>query len=189
MGTMPIQTSFSSIVDENVYGVRIREYSFDGKPVDHSLALALAAIQQSEAIESILPAYKSVIEARQGKVSDIGEVLATLAEALGSMDPKSNDTSKKSSIDTSKLKRANELLAKYGIAQMELSDGQVTYKTGYYKQADIQAILDTENNDLQQAMIQVQSFVNKRDDAFMVANKVISKENATARDTISAMGY
>ena len=189
MGTMPIQTSFSPVIDENVYGVKIRQYTFDGKSADHSLALALAAIQQSEAIESILPTYQALITARQEKVSDLGEVLATLAEALGSMDPKSNDTSKKSGIATDKLDRANELLAKYGIQTMSLSGGQVTYKVAYYKQADVQAQLDTENNDLQQAMIQIQSFVNKRDDAFSVANKVISKENATARDTISSMGY
>jgi hypothetical protein len=189
MATMPIQTSFSSVVDENVYGVKIRNYSFDGKSVDHSLALALASLQQSEAIESILPALNAAIENRQRKVSDLAEVLSTITEAIGSMDPKDNDTSKKSGIDSSKLTRANSLLAAYGIKQMSLSDGQVTYKVAYYKQADVQAALDTENNELQQNMIQIQSYVTKRDNAFSVANKVIQKENATARETINAMGY
>lgn len=189
MSTMPIQTSFSTTENELVYGTRIRHYSFDGRPVDHSLALALAALQQAEGIESLIPAYRAVIDARQEKVSDFAEALATLAEALGSMDPKDNSPSKKSAIATGKLQRANEIFAKYGISQMSLSDGQVTYKVAYYKQADVQMVLDNEANDLQQNMIQLQSFVNKRDNSFTVANKVIAKENRTASDTINSMGY
>ena len=189
MATMPIQSSFSSITDENVYGVKIRNYTFDGKPVDHSLALAMASLQQSEAIESLLPALNAAIDNRQRKVSDLAVVLATITEAIGSMDPKDNDTSKKSSISSEKLKTATKLLEKYGIKTMSLSDGQVTYKTAYYKQTDVQAALDTENNDLQQHMIQIQGYVTKRDNAFTVANKVLQKENSTARDTINAMGY
>ena len=189
MPTMPIQTSFSSTDNERIYGTQIRHYTFDGKEVAHSDALALAAIQQSEGIESLLPAYNNVLKARQVKVNDLSEALATLAEALGSMDPKDNDTSKKSSISRYKLERANEIFAKYGIEQMPLSGGQVTYKTAYGKQNDIQMKLDSESNDLQQNMIQVQSLVNKRDNSFTVANKVISKENRTAFDTIQRMGY
>ena len=189
MSTMPITTSFSTTENERIYGTQMRHYAFDGKEVAHSDALALAAIQQSEGIESLLPVYNNVIKARQAKVSDLAEALATLAEAIGSMDPKDNDTSKKSSIAPAKLERANEIFAKYGIDKMSLSGGQVTYKTAYYKQADVQAKLDTESNDLQQNMIQVQSLVNKRDNAFSVANKVISKENKAASDTIQKMGY
>jgi len=189
MSTMPIQTSFSQIADESVYGTKIRLYTFDGKSVDHSLALALASLQQSEAIESQLPVYNAVIKQRQSKVSDLGEVLSVLAEAIGSMDPKDNNTSKKSAINSAKLTHANDLLARYDIKPLDLSGGQVTYKVAYYRQADLQAQLDTESNDLQQNMIQVQSLVNKRDNAFSVANKVIAKENATARDTIHALGY
>ena len=189
MPTMPIQTSFSTVMDENVYGTKVRLYTFDGKKVDHSLALAMASIQQSESIESLLPVYNNAITSRQEKVDALSEVLATLAEALGSMDASDNDTSKKSAIDSNKLERANELLAKYGMKTMSLSGGQVTYKVAYYKQSDIQTALDNENNDLQQAMNQVQSLVNKRDNAFSVANKVLSKENKTAQDTIASMGY
>lgn len=189
MPTMPITTSFSATENESVYGTRIRHYAFDGKEVAHSDALALAAIQQSEGIESLLPVYSEVVKARQAKVSDLAEALATLSEAIGSMDPKDNDTSKKSSIATYKLERANEIFAKYGIDKMPLSGGQVTYKTAYYKQNDVQMKLDNESNDLQQNMIQLQSLVNKRDNAFTVANKVISKENKTASDTIQKMGY
>ncbi len=189
MATMPIQTSYSQILDENVYGTKMRHYTFDGENVDHSLALALASIQQSEAIESLLPVYQASIDNRQGKVAALAEVLATLAEAIGSMDATDNDTSKKSSIDSGKLTRANVLLKKYGIEEMSLSGGQVTYKVAYYKQSDIQTALDTENNDLQQDMNQIQSLVNKRDNAFSVANKVLSKENKTAQDTIAALGY
>lgn len=189
MSTMPIQTSFSTTDNERIYGTQIRHYSFDGKSVDHSLALALASLQQAEGIESLIPAYRAVIDARQEKVNGLAEALATLSEALGSMDPKDNDTSKKSSIATSKLQRANEIFAKYGISQMELSDGQVSYKVAYYKQSDLQMVLDNESNDLQQNLIQIQSLVNKRDNSFSVANKVISKENRTASTTIQSMGY
>jgi len=189
MATLPIHTSFSAVADEKIYGTQIRNYTFDGNKVDHATALALASLQQSEAIESLLPPYRNVIELRQQKVSDLSVVLATLAEAIGSMDPKDNNTSKKSGIDAAKLETANQLLEKYGLSKMELSGGQVTYKVAYYKQAAIQAELDTENNELQQNMIQIQSYVNKRDNAFQVANKVVAKENATAQSTIHAMGY
>ena len=63
------------------------------------------------------------------------------------------------------------------------------YKVAYYKQSDLQMVLDNEANDLQQNLIQIQSLVNKRDNSFSVANKVISKENRTASTTIQSMGY
>ena len=55
--------------------------------------------------------------------------------------------------------------------------------------SDVQMVLDNESNDLQQNLIQIQSLVNKRDNSFSVANKVISKENRTASTTIQSMGY
>ena len=90
-------------------------------------------------MNAIKDALNAAIDNRQRKVSDLAVVLATITEAIGSMDPKDNDTSKKSSISSEKLKTANKLLEKYGIKTMSLSDGQVTYKTAYYKQTDVQA--------------------------------------------------
>lgn len=190
MRDLPIKPVVNPLADERVYGVQIKDYEISGVKTDFSAALALASLQQSEAIESLLPALNKTIEVRQRKVSDLGEALATLTEAIASMDPKDQSTSKLSQIEAAKITRMNEILVQYGYKKIEPQEnGQITYADASRSQNDIQQAVDGESNDLQQNMTLLQSYVQKRDNSFDVAHKVLSKANRTASDTISSIGY
>ena len=162
----------------------------DGEPGLGLLeAVAFSVLRQSHAIEAVTGSMTEMVKLYQEKVSDLGEALATLSEALASMDPEDGDVTRRSSIGTSKISHMNELLAKYRIDKIAVADGgQVTFENAYYKQTDLQLALDTANNDLQQAMAGLQGLINKRDNAFVAANKVVAKINSTSLTAIRAFG-
>lgn len=189
MADLPIKPLVNPLKDERVYGVQIKDYVIGGTKSDFSQAIALASLQQSEAIESLLPALNKTVDVRQVKVNDLGEALATLTEALASMDQKEQSPSKKSKIETKKIENMNAILVKYGLAKVETDDGQIKYSDACRSQNDVQKALDQESNDLQQNMTLLQSLVQKRDNSFEVAHKVLSKSNRTASDTITSIGY
>lgn len=190
MSDLAIETVVSRLTDERVYGVPIKSYTVNGLTEQaFADAVAFASLRQSYAVETVASALQAVVKQREGRVSALSEALATLAEAIASMDPKSSDTDKKSAIPAAKLTRANELFRQYGIAELPLSNGQVTYGDAYYKQNDVQLALDNEQNELQQNMTSLQSLVTKRDKAFQVASRVVAKVNSTLSSTIQAMGY
>lgn len=190
MAGLAIETTVSPYGDENVYGIPIKRYDVDGVPGLGLLeAVSFAVLRQSHAIEAVTSAMTEMVKLHQQKVEDLGEVMATLSEALASMDPEDSDVEKRSAVSAAKIARANELLAKYGIEKMSVDgDGQVTFESTYYKQTDIQLALDTANNDLQQVMAGLQGLVNKRDNAFVAANKVVAKLNSTSLAAIRAFG-
>lgn len=173
-----------------VYGTQLRDYAIDGEMgKTFSEVLAFASLRQSHSIEMAAVAISSVVRERQKKVNDLAEVLAVVSSAIPSMPTEGASGKRWSKINSADIANANALLAKYGIAKMATNgDGQINYETAYRTQNDIQLKLDSENNDLQQNMTSLQSLVSKRDNAFSVANKVIQKCNATARETINAFG-
>lgn len=189
MAGLVVETDVNRVNGDRVYGCAIPEYSVEGVgKVDFMEAMALGALTQSFAVEKTATAVSAVVKKRQHKVTEIGEALASLAEAVASM-PSGSDTGKKSKIEDWKLPEANRILKKYGIKEMPLDEnGQITYEDAYPKQTDVQLALDTENNDLQQNLNTLQSMVTKRDNAFAVASKVVAKVVSTAKDTILAIG-
>lgn len=189
MADLPIKTVIDSLNNERIYGTQVKDYEIAGVKADYSAAIALASLQQSEAIEALLPALNKTIDARQKKVSDLGEAFATLTEALTSMDAKKQDPSKLSTIDSAKIKAMNDIFKRYGYAEVPTKDDQITYQDASRTQNDIQQAMDGESNDLQQNMTLLQSLVQKRDNSFEVAHKVLSKSNRTASDTIASIGY
>ncbi|MCQ2367802.1 MAG: hypothetical protein MJ109_02180 [Kiritimatiellae bacterium] len=190
MADLPIKPIVDQLKKELVYGVQIKDYEIGGMKADFSAAIAMASLQQSEAIEALLPALNKTIDARQVKVNDLGEALATLTEALASMDPKSQSPSRVSHVETTKIANLKAILLRYVLPEIETDEnGQIIYSEAYRFQNDVQKALDTESNDLQQNMTLLQSLVQKRDNSFEVAHKVLSKANRTASDTITAIGY
>lgn len=189
MAELVVETETNKSSGERVYGCVIPEYTLaGGVKVDFMEAIAFGALEQSFAVERATKAVAAVVEARQRKASEIADAVASVTEAVASMPP-GNDTKKLSSIPEWKLPEANRIFAKYGIPTMELeTNGQVRYEVAYPKQTDVQLVLDTENNDLQQNMNTLQNLVSKRDNAFLVASKVVAKVVATAKDTIRAIG-
>lgn len=173
-----------------VYGTQLRDYAIDGeKGKTFSEVIAFASLRQSHSIEMATSAIASVVRERQRKVNDLAEVLAVISSAIPSMPTKGESDDRWSKISSEDIANANALLSKYGIATMSTNrDGQINYATAYQAQNDVQLLLDTEGNNLQQNITSLQSLVSKRDNAFSTANKVIQKGNATARATINAFG-
>lgn len=190
MADLPIKPIIDPLKNELVYGAQIKDYEIGGVKADFSAAIAMASLQQSEAIEALLPALNKTIDARQVKVNDLGEALATLTEALSSMDQKSQSPTRSSHIDETKIANLQAILARYGLVGIEKNDeGQLIYGNASRCQNDVQKALDGESNDLQQNMTLLQSLVQKRDNSFEVAHKVLAKSNRTASDTIASIGY
>lgn len=167
-----------------VYGVAQYEYTVEGASgKDYSAALAAASLKESVAIEDAAAAYSVVVRQRERKVTDLGTVLASIAKAIATMDPKSQDTGKKSELSED-LADAHELAGKYGLAfdWAEYKDGKmsITYRSATKAQNDIQYAMDTEDNNLKQDMVSLQSFISKRDNAFSAASKIVRKSDGTA---------
>ncbi len=177
-----------------VYGVAQHDYNVkDAGMRDYAMALSTAAFKQTLAIESTTSAYAAVVRQRQRKVEDLGVVLAYLTYAIDTMNPKSNDVDKKS--DTcSQVYDAHEIAYRYGInipyegvSYSTTSGGKayITYKNATRAQNDVQYALDMENNNLQQDLVSLQTFIAKRDNAFSTAAQIIKKASGTADSTIS----
>ena len=173
-----------------VYGTRLRDYAIDGEMgKTFSEVIAFASLRQSHSIEMATTAISSVVRVRQQKVNDLAEVLSVISAAIPSMPTKGESDDRWSKISKDDIANANTLLDRYGLAKLSTNgDGQINYATAYQAQNDVQLLLDTESNDLQQNITSLQSLVSKRDNAFSTANKVIQKGNATARATINAFG-
>lgn len=175
-----------------VYGVKQFSYTVDGEAGrDYAAALAAAAFKESVAIEDSTSAYADVVRQRQRKVEDLGNVLAAIAKAISTMDPKSNDPNKRSTM-SEELYDAQALCNKYGItlsfaavsASATGGTASITYANATKAQNDIQYALDTENNNLQQDTVSLQSLISKRDNAYSSAAKLVNKASDTASSAI-----
>lgn len=166
-----------------VYGVAQYEYAVNGDPgKDYSAALAIASLKESVAIEDAAAAASEVVRQRERKITDLGTVLASIAKAIATMDPKSQDTGKRSELSED-LADAHELAGKYGLAfdWAEYKDGKmsITYRSATKAQNDIQYAMDTEDNNLKQDLVSLQGYISKRDNAFSAAAKLVKKSDGT----------
>lgn len=183
------------ISGDSVYGVKQYEYTVGDVPhQDYIAALTVASLKQSVAIENTASACAVVVRQRERKVSDLGIVLAALATAISTMDPKSNNPDKRSSM-LAQLYDAQSLSMQYGISlnlasiHADLSGGtaSITYRNATQAQNDVQYALDTEDNNLKQDMVSLQSLISKRDNAYSTASKVVKKASNTSSGTIHNM--
>ena len=55
-------------------------------------------------------------------------------------------------------------------------------------QTNVQYAIEREDNDIQQDIVTLQSFISKRDNAYSNASKVIRKANQAADSTINNIG-
>ena len=81
-----------------------------------------------------------------------------------------------------------EVAAKY---EVSLSwDGTNTMKLGNLQKAQtsLQYAIDREDNDIQQDIVTLQSYISKRDNAYSNAAKIVKKTNNAASSTIGNIG-
>lgn len=172
----------SEITGGSVYGVRQVQYTVDGVPGrDFVDAVTTAAFKQATAIEAAASGYTAVVRARQVKVSELGQVLAYIAKALGSL--KSNGKSgDKATIDNAQWVKTTA--AKYGVSLTFTDGNKMTRENVMKAQTNVQYEIDKEDNSLQQDIVTLQSYMTKRDNALSNAAKVVKKSNNAAQATI-----
>ena len=174
----------------SVWGVPQHSYTVEGVAgQDFAAALTTAAFKEATAIEAAAHSYTSIVKQRQQKVEDLGSALSCIAYAISTMDPKSNDTGKKSStcrevFEAQQKVNPYGLSIGYGGVSYSTDTGgkaYITYKNATKAQNNIQYEMDKEDNELQQDIVALNSLMSKRDNAFSTAARIVRKAfNATA---------
>ena len=199
-------------IDLTVYGIRQVDYVRAGLDVCQTFEeiVADSAFQQAAAIDEQTAMVAKALNLRRLKSEDLGKALALLDGVLCSYDPDNPESSDKSEylLPNDQVQDAKDLLArlsKYGLTveysiTSEIEHGcdteshegfafvQIRRDTAMHAQAEIEQMIDTENNNIQQEMSTLQGFVQKRDGAFNNASKVIQKYDGTADNMLDAMG-
>ena len=168
------------IADNTVYGVKQTQYTVDGDPdFDYTAAVTFAAFKEAVAIESATSSYSGVVKARQRKIDDLSEVLAYIAKANAKLPPsKKGKSTDKVTVDNATW--IKQVCNSYGFSLNW--DGDKMDRGSLQKaQTEVQYQIDKEDNNLQQDMVTLQSYISKRDNAYSTASKVVKKTlNASA---------
>ncbi len=177
-----IQTSV--IEGGAVYGVPQVAYTVAGEGgKDYSAALAAATLKESTAIEAATASYADVVRVRERKLSDLGEIMAYLNKAYASLKVKDQAPGDTASVDNGHW--VNTTAKKYGITLVfQENSSNMTRANLMTGQNEIQYAIDTEDNNLQQDMVSLQSLISKRDNAFSTASKIVEKADHGASSTI-----
>ena len=174
------------LTENSIYGVRQMQYTVDGvSGKDFIDALTTASFRQSVAIESAASGYVAVVKARQKKIDDLGQVLAYLSKAVGSLKTKGGKSGDKVTVDNSSWIKSTTNA--YGIS-LSWDGSQMTRGNIQKAQTTVEYELDKEDNNLQQDIVSLQSFMTKRDNAYSTAAKLVRKANDAAKSTIRNIG-
>ena len=166
----------------SVYGVAQVSYTVDGvSGRAYGDAVAAASFKESVAIEEATSGYSAVVRARQKKLDDLGEVLAYLSKALGNLKVKGGKSGDKVSVDNSAW--VKDTTTAYGIS-LSWDGSKMTRGNIQKAQTTLEYEIDKEDNDLQQDIVTLQSYIKKRDNAFSTAAKLVKKSNDAAASTI-----
>ena len=183
----------TEITGASVYGVPQMSYSVDGvSGRDYIAALTAASFKQSVAIEQAVKGYAEVVRQRERKVEDLGNVTAALNAAYSTLKVKDQESDDKTDYLSELYKAYQTAVFKYGISMSyDKVDGttmRLPRRQVMNAQNSVQYALDTEDNNLKQDMVSLQSLVSKRDNAFSTASKLVKKAGNAASSTISNMG-
>lgn len=169
-----------------VYGVPQMQYTVDGASnQDYTSAVTAASFRQAVAIESATGGYSEVVKVRQQKIDDLGEVLAYIAKANAQLPPKKEQSTDKVKVDNANWIKS--ICAYYDITFTW--DGEKMSRGDLQKaQTEVQYQIDKEDNNLQQDMVTLESYISKRDNAYSNAAKVVKKTLNAADSVIGNLG-
>ena len=196
---------------QSVYGVKQYLYSDSesGETLDFGSMVAKSTLTQAAIVEEQTKATAAVLKLRQQKSQELSEALALIDELMANYRAKNPESGDKCELVVTPAQKDEyvkkaEKLKEYGYT-LNLDPQEHTIKSsckskkdGNYQltirradamrgQAQVQELLDTENNSLQQDMMSLQSFIQKRDRTFSNATDVVKKFENTAGDVIDAM--
>ena len=168
----------------SVYGVQQVSYTVAGEAgKDFSAALAAAAFKQTAAIEVAASSYADVVRERERKLDELGQVLAYLTKAYATLRVKDQEPGDTATIDNGAW--VNATASKYGITLVFMPNTSIMTRANIMKgQNEIQYAIDTEDNNLQQDLVGLQSLLSKRDNAYSTASRVVRKADDAAGTTI-----
>ena len=176
------------IADFTVYGVPQVEYTVDGESrQDYTSAVTCASLKEAAAIESVCSGYSEVVKARQKKVDTLGEVLAYIAKANAELPVDDAESTDKVSVDNASWIKS--VCKYYGVSLTWEDDSDKMTRGNLQKaQTEVQYQIDKEDNNLQQDMVTLSSYVSKRDNAYTTAAKVVKKTLNAGSNTIANFG-
>ena len=174
------------MTDNSVYGVRQVQYTV-GKESGRNFtdAVMLASFKHAVVIEDVTTSYSHVVSARQTKIDELSELLAALAKAAGSFDHDVK-TSDKVTIDNASYVKT--IAGKYEISLSWTDGNKMTWGNVQKAKTNVQYAIEREDNDIQQDIVTLQSYISKRDNAYSNASKVVKKSNNAASSTIGNIG-
>ena len=168
-----------------VYGVEQLSYVVDGVTgKDFGAALAAAAFRQTVAIEAAAAGYADVVRVRERKVDELGKIMAYLNRAYATL-PVGKKAEPGDTATVENGSWVNETASGYGVTLVFKEGTSAMTRDNLMRgQNDIQYALDTEDNNLQQDLVGLQSLFSKRDNAYSTASRVVRKVNDAASSTI-----
>lgn len=184
----------------SVYGVAQNAYSVReggaSKAVTYDVAIATASLQRSFSIESAMGTASAIVRIKQQKMEVLTDLLALLMQgraALPHKDGKPDDTVPVPGL-AAKVKTVKE---KFGVDIYSWKEGRPPESvTGDNIQRQdlegglvvLQSAIDENDNQLQQDMLTLQSWVSKRDESFRSASKALKTILGTGSAVISNIG-
>ena len=177
------------ITDFTVYGVPQMQYTVDGEAgQDYASAVTCAAFKETVAIETVCTGYSEVVKARQKKVDTLGEVLAYLNEANAKL-PTDSKTPSKDKVTVDNANWIKGVCAYYSVSlAWDGNSAKMTRGDLQKAQTEVQYQMDKEDNNLEQDMVTLQSYISKRDNAYTTASKVVKKTLGAGSSTIANFG-
>ena len=177
----------SVITGGSVYGVTQVEYTIAGETGKNFIdAAMLASFMQATAIEESTSAYAKVVMERQKKIDELAEALGYIAKANGSLDSKGGKSTDEVTVDNASY--VKQIAAKYEVQLSWASDNKMTRGNIQKAQTNFTYAIDREDNDIQQDIVTLQSYIKKRDNAYSNASKLVKKANQAAKSTIKNIG-
>lgn len=146
---------------------------------DFDTAVYRAALCRSVGVEGALTAYNKLLVSRQKKLDALGAAMAGINEAVAKVSKPKTDTEISLGSDVVSTLRT------YGFSSVAR---KMQYKDIVKLQQDVQYAVDREDNEVQQDMSAMQSFITKRDDAMQMAAKLMKKVAQTRSRGINHIG-
>lgn len=184
----------------SVYGVAQNVYSVieggTAKTRAFDMAIAASAMERSVSIESSMSAASDIVRAKQRKMEDMTDLLALMVQARTSLkvsEPSPGDIGKAAGLKA----KAELVKTKYGVDiytwggtthASATDDGELSREGIEGGLVVLQSAIDENDNQLQQDMLTLQSWVSKRDESFRSATKALKTVLGTGSAVINNIG-
>lgn len=166
------------------FGIQINNYFINGEEFDYSNVIFQTALFHAASFERESIALTAMVRQRMKKIDDLGAVLSVLNEAYAQLPVKKQKSDDE--VGNDKLSGAHTTAGIYGY-DIHAWDNKIYRRDCQHAQNDIQYGIDKEDNDLRQDMLSLESILQKRDNAFSTASKLMKKVLNSSKSIISNM--